>query len=198
MSTSIFCFNRQSKIKKKARILAFCRIYMSSVDDYTYIGRKSVVVNSKIGKYCSIAPGSIIGAAKHPIEYVSTSPLFYSDKNILKKSFSVFNFEEYETTYIGNDVWIGANCVIKTGVKIGDGAIIGAGAIVTKDVAPYSIIGGVPGKVIKKRFNEEQIAALLKIKWWDWEEEKIINNAGLFNDIDKFIDFHITKKKIGD
>lgn len=82
---------------------------------------------------------------------------------------------------IGNDVWIGYGAVILRGVSIGDGAIVGAGAVVTKDVDPYTIVGGVPAKTIRKRFNEKIIRQLLKIKWWDWSEKKMIRNKSFFN-----------------
>lgn len=88
---------------------------------------------------------------------------------------------------IGNDVWIDMNAIVMRGVKIGDGAVIAAGAVVTKDVAPYSIVGGNPAKLIKYRFTEEVIGKLLEIKWWDWDEEKIRRNSAIFYDTENFV-----------
>jgi serine acetyltransferase len=96
-------------------------------------------------------------------------------------------FKEYEHTTIGNDVWIGANAIIKSGIKIGDGAIVASGAVVTKDVAPYSIIGGVPAKHLKYRFSDSQILFLKSLKWWDKDLEWLKSNKALFTDIDEMI-----------
>ena len=94
----------------------------------------------------------------------------------MKKNFARNEFEIFKRTTIGNDVWIGYEAVILAGVTIGDGAIIGTRAVVTKDVPPYTIVGGVPAKVIRKRFSDDVISALLKTKWWDWPADKIAKN----------------------
>ena len=88
---------------------------------------------------------------------------------------------------IGNDVWIGSNVLLLPGISIGDGAIIAAGAVVTKDIEPYSIVGGVPAKEIRKRCSEEKIKKLIQLKWWNWEEKTIAKKIELFWDIDKFL-----------
>lgn len=180
---------RNSVIDNRSKVLAFCRVYNSKINKYTYVGRGSNIINTNIGAFCSIAPGTKIGLAKHPINMISTSPVFYSKKNILKKCFKEYSFEEYDKTVIGNDVWIGLNCIIKSGITIGDGAIIGAGSIVTKDVEPYTIVAGVPAKKIRKRFSEEQINKLIEIKWWEWEDEKIEKYSDAFNEVDRFISY---------
>jgi len=130
----------------------------------------------KIGKFCSIACGAkfIFTSANHTLSSLSTYPfpLFFEEwgldiKNVTKA------WDNKGDIVIGNDVWIGYEAVILSGVTIGDGAIIGTRAVVTKDIPPYTIVGGVPAKPIRKRFDEETIASLLEIKWWDWPEEKI-------------------------
>lgn len=132
-----------------------------------------------IGKFCSIACGAkfIFNSANHTLSSLSTYPfpIFFEEWGL--------NFKDVATAWdkkgdiiIGNDVWIGYEAVIMAGVTIGDGAIIGTRAVVTKDVPPYTIVGGVPAKPIRKRFDNETLDELLKIRWWDWPEEKIARN----------------------
>lgn len=129
-----------------------------------------------IGKFCSIACGAkfIFNSANHTISSLSTYPfpIFFEEwgldvRNITKA------WDNRGDIVIGNDVWIGYEAVILSGVTIGDGAIIGARAVVTKDVPPYTIVGGVPAHSIRKRFSQNTIDTLLKIKWWDWAKERI-------------------------
>lgn len=132
-----------------------------------------------IGKFCSIACGAkfIFNCANHTLKSLSsyTFPLFFEEWD-LPKSEVASAWDNKGDIVIGNDVWIGYDAVIMAGVTIGDGAIIGTRAVVTKDVEPYSIVGGVPAKEIRKRFSPEIIAKLMELKWWDWPEEKIRRN----------------------
>ena len=133
----------------------------------------------KIGKFCSIACGTkfLFNSANHALDSLSTFPfpLFFEEWNLEKEKVTEA-WDNRGDIVIGNDVWIGYEAVILSGVTIGDGAIIGTRAVVTKDVPPYTIVGGVPAKPIRKRFDEKVIKELLKIKWWDWTEEKIARN----------------------
>lgn len=159
-----------------------------------------------IGRYCSIN-GTARVWNNHPTEFITTHPVldhplfnnwedYIDKKEFVKKYGNHYENADYENSeirnnkkvVIGNDVWIGANVCIMPGVCIGDGAILAAGAVVTKDVEPYAIVGGVPAKVIKYRFSPEQIAKLLKIKWWDWPLDKIENNIEKFYSVDDFFD----------
>lgn len=132
-----------------------------------------------IGSFCSIACGAkfIFNSANHTLSSLSTYPfpIFYEEwgQDIEEVASA---WDNKGDIVIGNDVWIGYGAVILSGVTIGDGAIIGTNALVTKDVAPYTIAGGIPAKPIRKRFSEEKVSALMKIKWWDWSEEKILKN----------------------
>lgn len=122
-----------------------------------------------IGDYVQIAPGVKIimgGNNVHNTKFISTYP--FPNKESIKRA-----FEEKGDTVIGNDVWIGTNCILMPGVRIGDGAIIAAESVVTKDVLAYSIVGGNPAKLIKKRFSDDAIASLLDLQWWNWSEEKV-------------------------
>lgn len=129
-----------------------------------------------IGKFCSIACGAkfLFNSANHRIASLSTYtfPLFFEEWGLEKENVAQA-WDQKGDIIIGNDVWIGYEAVILSGVTIGDGAVIGCRAVVTKDIPPYTIVGGVPAKPIRKRFDEETIKELQKIKWWDWPEEKI-------------------------
>ena len=161
----------------------------------------------RIGRYCSINGTARIWN-NHPSKYVTTSPIL--DHRVFSPSYKEYMrrrgfCERYGTHHdnhpfedsplrnnkpveIGNDVWIGANVILLPGVKIGDGAILAAGAVVTKDVEPYAIVGGVPAKLIKYRFSQEKREKLLRIQWWSWDEERIEENIELFYDPDKFLE----------
>ena len=133
----------------------------------------------KIGKFCSIACGAkfLFNSANHTMKSLSTYPfpLFFEEWGLDVRDITSA-WDNKGDIVIGNDVWIGYEAVIMAGVTIGDGAIIGTRAVVTKDVSPYTIVGGVPAKEIRKRFSEEMIAHLLNAKWWDWPIERISQN----------------------
>jgi acetyltransferase-like isoleucine patch superfamily enzyme len=162
-------FSQNTNINSNVHILEKCIINNSEIKSYTYVGKNCLIQNTRIGKFCSIANDVSIGLGNHPLDFFSTSPLFYRKSNPLKIELvsENSNFEEYKQITIGNDVWIGANSIILDGVEIGDGSIIAANSVVTKNVKPYSIVGGVPAKVIKYRFSEEKIRELKNLKWWE-------------------------------
>ena len=142
----------------------------------------------KIGNFCSIAPGvNIVLGGEHRVDWVTTYPF-----NVILREYR--HIKGHPATkgdiIIGNDVWIGMNATILSGVTIGDGAVIGANSLVTNDVEPYTIVGGNPAKPIRKRFDQQTIDKLLKIKWWDWDIEKIKTNVPdlLSNQVEHFLD----------
>lgn len=166
----------------------------SSLGYGSYIGDNSILFGCKIGRYCSIAQKVERICGTHPTDYVSTHPAFYSSKHPCGFSYvSTTKFNEYkyaEEKYgvvIGNDVWLGTGSKLMDGIRIGDGAIVAAGALVTKDVPPYAIVGGVPAKIIRYRFSDDQIRRLLEIKWWERDAEWIRTHADQFEDIDMFL-----------
>lgn len=177
----------KSNVDSKAKIGNGAQIYNSSIGKYTYV-YESKVIHASIGKFCSIASDCIIGGGAHPIDWVSSSPLFLKGKNVFHKNFSQHEFNEYKITSIGNDVWIGSRCLIKGGVTIGDGVIIGMGSVVTHDIPPYEIWAGNPARFIKKRFDDETIKFLLHIQWWNFSENELKLYAEKFNKIDDFIE----------
>ena len=165
-----------------------CHLREVKIGDYTYISMNSWITGTQIGKFCSIGPNLLCGWGIHPTTGLSTSPAFYSTKGQSGISFVSENkIEERKPIVIGNDVFIGANVTILDGINIGDGAIIGAGAVVSKDIPPYAIAVGSPIKILKFRFNEEQIKNLLKIEWWNFDEDKLSEIEKYFFDVEKFI-----------
>ena len=157
------------KIGEKVHILRDCYISTSNIGNYTYISKYSILQNTTVGNYCSISQNVICGLGNHPLDYFSTSPIFYHSKNTF--GINVIgnndNYTDYKHIMIGNDVWIGARVIILDGVRIGDGACIAAGAVVTKDVPPYAIVAGIPAKIIRYRVDEEKRKLLINSKWWN-------------------------------
>lgn len=168
----------------------------SNIGQGTYIGLNCKLGNCQIGRYCSISSYVEVIYGTHPVNtFVSTHPSFYSMDNQIGFSFvesNMFNERKYAdskksvSVIIGNDVWIGYGARIMEGITIGNGAIIAAGALVTKDVQPYSIVGGVPAKLIRQRYEEEKIEFLQEFCWWDKDYLWIKNNSEYFADINKF------------
>lgn len=175
-------FDKESHISNKASLGRFVIFKNSSINDFSYIGPNSSIMNTEIGKYCSISKNVNIGLPTHPINFISTSPIFFSNSNATGYHWREDKvFEDMpKKVVIGNDVWIGLNVSILGGVKIGDGAIIGSHALVTKDVEPYTIVGGVPAKLIRKRFPDLTAQMLLKLGWWNKPEELLKKNIDLF------------------
>lgn len=171
-----------------------CQLADSSFDKLTYIKHDATILNcsfgcrsslgmfsvardADIGKYCSISWNTTIGAIMHPLDNLTTHAFTF------KRKFQLTDTEgrwPEIRTVIGHDVWIGCNVVILPGVTIGNGAVVGGGAVVTKDVPPYAVVAGVPARIIKHRWNQETVDRLSKIAWWDWSDEIIKANIGLF------------------
>ena len=185
-----------SDIHKTAKINSGATIVDSTIGRYSYTCYDDEIVNCEIGQFCSISDEVVIGGAEHPMEWVSTSPVFQNVKHSgPKRKFAEFDFEGIKKTIIGNDVWIGRRSIIKAGVTVGDGAVIGSGSVVTKDIPPYAIVGGIPAKILKFRFDEETIRILLESKWWNLPDEVINDYAHLIQDPIAFTQALIEFKK---
>ncbi len=184
------------RIQDTAIISENCDLQDSVLDDYVFlkhdatcqnstiglrssVGMYSIIRDADVGKYCSISWNTTVGAVEHMLSKLTTHAF------PCRKRFGLTDEEgkmpEIRTT-IGNDVWIGCNVVILPGVTVGDGAVIAAGAVVTKDVQPYAIIAGVPGHVLRYRWDDATVEAVGKLKWWDWDDETIRKNLSLFTD----------------
>jgi len=186
---------KNSDIHKTSKISSFSHVVDVKMDRYSYIGNNCTVINIDIGAFCSIADNVIIGGASHPTGWVSTSPVFNKNKNIMRKNFSHKPYETTKKTTIKNDVWVGNNSVIKSGVTIENGAIIGMGSVVTKNVGAYEIWAGNPAKLIRKRFNDKDIELLINSDWWCWDDDEINKYANLISSHKLFIDLLIKKTR---
>lgn len=175
-------------INKTALINSGSTVYGSCIGRYSYMGYDCEIINTEIGSFCSLASGVRIGEAEHPIEWVSTSPVFQKVKNSsIKKRFAQIELPPSKRTIIGHDVWIGTNAIIKQGVHIGTGAVIASGAVVTKNVEPYAIVGGCPARLIRYRFTAELITKLLKSEWWKLDENILMKIGYTANNPENFI-----------
>ena len=179
---------RDCEIDKTASVGMASNCIRVKMGRYSYMGFYNSVCDTTIGSFCSIASYCAIGGGKHPMDAVSTSPVFYAGHNAFGKNFSRIPEEENQGVEIGNDVWIGEAVFINDGVKVGTGAVIGAHSVVTKDVEPYSIVAGAPAREIRKRFDDETIEKLRESRWWEWSEEKLQENGDRFDSPTKLLE----------
>ena len=180
--------SQNNSISSNSRVYGPYHISDSKIDDYTYISMNSFISKANIGKFCSIGPNFLCGWGIHPVNAISTNPMFYSTAKQNGISLTQKNkIEERKEINIGNDVFIGANVTVLDGVTIGHGAVIGAGAVVNKDIPPYAIAVGCPIKIVKYRFDEETINRLVKLNWWDWSIEKLKKVEKSLFDVEGFL-----------
>lgn len=183
-----FAAIKNSVVHPTSKVESGSSFYGSKMERHSFCGYDCDIQNTTIGKFCSIASNVSIGGSSHPIVWVSTSPVFYANRDSIKQKYSRFERVESLTTNIGHDVWIGKGVLIKAGVEIGTGAVIGMGAVVTKDVSPYEIVAGNPARVIRRRFSESTIEALLRTEWWDWDDTQLYEMAKCIRSPKDFID----------
>ena len=154
--------------ERPVRLMDFVSLFDSQIGAYSYVSSGTEVHHTTIGRYASIGDKSTIGPSEHPTDWLSTSPMPYQDVFNLGQSPDL-TAQPRRRVEIGNDVWLGARCGVMSGVRIGNGAIVGFGAVVTKDVPPYAVVGGTPARVIKYRFPEKTIERLLSFAWWQFD-----------------------------
>ncbi len=182
LSTIIDC-----TFSEENHVFPYANLVNVELGKFTYVGGNTYIKNTRVGNFCSIAAECRIGLGIHPVNLVSTHPCFYAPKH----EWSIHpdrevGITEYNNIEIGHDVWIGTRVIIVDGVKIGNGAVIAAGSIVTKDVPPYAIMAGVPAKILKYRFEPAEVDTIQKTAWWDWDTEKIKREKGQFLDLNRF------------
>lgn len=178
-----------SYIAEGAKVYSPYFLHSVHIDKYTTIAQKCHIANCQIGKFVSIGPNFCCGFGIHPTHALTTCAMFYSPSKINGYSFTEkAKIIENKPSKIGNDVFIGANVTVMDGVTIGDGAVIGAGAVVSKDIPPYAIAVGCPIRVAKYRMTEDQIAAMQRIQWWNWDDDRLQDVERMFEDIDGFIE----------
>lgn len=162
-----------------------CTVLETNMGRYSFLAFRDWVRNTTVGRFCSIGPNVIIGIGRHPArDFVSSHPAMYSEH--YRGALAHHDFAEHLPVKIGSDVWIGANVFVGPGISIGDGAIVGTGAVVVRDVLPYQVVGGVPAKVIRDRFQKEDVEFLLSSRWWEWSDERLRALGGSFNDVRAF------------
>lgn len=164
---------RNCNIDKTSRVCSQSELTRVKMGRYSYIGNDCFMVNTSIGSFCSIADRCYIGGAKHPIERVSSSPVFHKGANVLGKNFQDFASVQTPLTIIENDVWIGIGAIVKAGVVIHNGAVIGMGSVVTHDVPAYEVWAGNPARKLYDRFSPDVKQKLINSQWWCWNDKKI-------------------------
>jgi len=176
-----------SVIHSTSKVESGSTVLRTRFNRHTFCGYDCTLIDCDVGAFCSIASKVTVGGSRHPMEYVSTSPVFLSHRDSVKAKYSRHSYLWRAQTTIGHDVWIGENVLVKGGVNIGHGAVIGMGSVVTRDVAPYSIVAGNPARPIRMRFAPEIVEALLKMAWWDLPDQELRRLAADFQDPEKML-----------
>ena len=186
VSISPLAVIRNSVLHDYARIKDYAELIDSELGAYSYISQNSIVNKTIVGRFCSIGHGTYVGLWEHNMSVTTHSFYLYETSGNFVKGYKSFD-KCAIPSFIGSDVWLGANSVILKGCTIGDGAIVGAGSVVTRDVPPYGIAVGNPAKVVKYRFPPEDIAFMTNLKWWNFPREILqeMVNSKLFNDLDE-------------
>lgn len=166
---------RASSFGRWCEVGARTKVAESSFGDYSYVVNDSDIIYSTIGKFCSIAAHTRINPGNHPLDRVMLSHVGYrsSAYGLGPDDPDFFEWRRASPVTLGHDVWIGHGAVVLPGVTVGTGAAVGAGTIVTKDVPPFAVVVGNPGRVLRLRFADAQVADLLRIAWWNWPHEQI-------------------------
>lgn len=178
-----------SVLNEYVSLFSSVHVLGSRIGRFTYVQSSSEIICTDIGPFCSISKNVLIGAAEHPTKEVSTSPVFYDASQPLPLFLTSRKLVDSRSrnTSIGADTWIGANCVIRSGVNIGVGAVIGASSVITKDVEPYSIVVGAPGREVGKRFERDVISQLLASQWWELDESSLLYLSSYFSTPEVFL-----------
>ncbi|MFM2056671.1 MAG: Chloramphenicol O-acetyltransferase [Pseudomonadota bacterium] len=178
---------RGSNIHATSKIEAGTMFHFSTMDKHSFCGYDCDIHSADIGRFVSIANGVVIGGGRHPMEWVGMSPVFYRGRDSVKAKFSEHERAPARRVRIGHDVWIGRSAIVLPGVEIGHGAVVGAGAVVSRSVPSYAIVAGNPARLIRHRFPEPVVQRLLASRWWDLDEARLRELGPLVMDVEAFL-----------
>jgi acetyltransferase-like isoleucine patch superfamily enzyme len=177
----------QTWVHPTSKVEAGSEVVHSRIDRHSFCGYHCEIIHCDIGSFCSIANHVVIGGGMHPIDWVSTSPAFYRGRDSIAMKYSEHDRPPVRRTIIGHDVWIGERAIIKQGVSVGTGAVIGMGSVVTRDVDPYAIVGGVPARMIRGRFPPPLAQRLLESAWWTLDDQTLRRASVYATDPEAFL-----------
>jgi acetyltransferase-like isoleucine patch superfamily enzyme len=181
-NVSLFAYwDRKSIFSKDSEIRHFAKMKNSSVGKYSRLNPDCKLANTSVGNFTAIGRNTTCGLGRHPLNFISTQNIFYKKNKMNNRWVMPIHLPSLPIT-IGNDVWIGVEALVLDGVTIGDGAVIGARSVVTKDIPPYAIAVGSPAKIIKYRFDPEVIERLLEINWWNFTDAELDKNIRFFRE----------------
>jgi acetyltransferase-like isoleucine patch superfamily enzyme len=179
---------KDSRVHPTSKLESGTVFYHSTMGRHSFCGYDCEISHADIGSFVSIANGVVIGGGRHPMEWVGMSPVFYEGRDSVKAKFSTHARAPVQRVRVGHDVWIGRSAIVLPGVEIGNGAVVGAGAVVTKDVAPYAVVAGSPARLLRYRFSESTVARLAATAWWDRDDETLERLGPWFNDVEGFLE----------
>ena len=179
---------RSSLVHKSSKVESGSTLVNSKIERHAFCGYDCVIINAIVGPFTSIGTRVTIGGASHPMQFVSMSPAFLSHKDSIKTKFARHIYLPELLTRIGADVWIGDGAFIKSGISIGPGAVVGMGAVVTRDVPAYAIVAGNPARIVRYRFSGDICERLLRSKWWDLNDSKLLTLGPLINNSAAFLE----------
>lgn len=179
---------RGSTVHPTSKLESGTSFYSSTMDRHSFCGYDCDIAHADIGSFVSIANGVVIGGGRHPLEWVAMSPVFYEGRDSVKAKFSTHARTPPRRVTVGHDAWIGRSAILLPGVQIGEGAVVGAGAVVTKPVPPYAVVAGNPARIIRHRFDDAVISRLLAVRWWAMDEARLRRLGPYMTDVDKFLE----------